>query len=138
MRGNSWHRMRGNSWHRIDLRDAAPWGTELVLNLYGCDRQLIDDGAHIDRWVDNLVVVLGMKKFGKLIIEHFGHANPATAGYTAIQLIETSSLSAHFSPATGLACLNIFSCKDFDPVAAADLCAEMFIGRRYNALVIDR
>ena len=49
-----------------------------------------------------------------------------TSGYTLVQLIETSSITAHFSENTGSIYLNVFSCKEFDPDDAAMFCKKYF------------
>ena len=43
---------------------------------------------------------------------------PQAAGYSLVQLIETSAITGHFCDASGDAYLDIFSCKDFDPATA--------------------
>ena len=78
-----------------------------------------------------------MKRYGEPILEHFGHKIPLTSGYSLVQLIETSSIIAHFSEATNNAYLNIFSCKPFDPDDAARFCKEFFkAGRVRQRLVV--
>src|SRR3954454_17957998 len=90
-------------------REALGW--HLVLDLYGCrlDRMTGRDAlaAFVRELCDD---VLGMKRFGEPIIEHFGHANPKTDGYSLVQLIETSSVVAHFSEERRSAYVDIFSC----------------------------
>jgi S-adenosylmethionine/arginine decarboxylase-like enzyme len=49
-----------------------------------------------------------------------------TSGYSLVQLIETSSIVAHFSEGTNKVYLNVFSCKEFDPADAAAFCRKFF------------
>src|SRR3989344_4742346 len=92
------------------------FGQELVLDLYGCDLAKISDGEHIKNFVIKLCDdVIEMKRFGEPLIPHFGHDSPITSGYSLVQLIETSSVTAHFSEYKKSVYLNIFSCKWFDP-----------------------
>ena len=53
-----------------------------------------------------------MKAYGSPKLVHFGTGNKA--GFTLIQLIETSNIAAHFCEETGDVYLDVFSCKKFD------------------------
>src|SRR3989339_1992809 len=91
------------------------FGQELVLNLYDCDLEKISSGDHIKKFVETLCDdVILMKRYGEALIPHFGHDNPVTSGYSLVQLIETSSITAHFSEYKKSVYLNIFSCAWFD------------------------
>jgi S-adenosylmethionine/arginine decarboxylase-like enzyme len=48
------------------------------------------------------------------------------AGYTLLQLIETSNISAHFAENLGQAYIDIFSCRAFDNRDAENVCREYF------------
>jgi S-adenosylmethionine/arginine decarboxylase-like enzyme len=92
-------------------REAYGW--ELQLDLYGCSALKIDDPEVIREYVTGLVKAIDMKTYGPLLLEHFGHDDPKTAGYSFVQLIETSNLSGHFSPHLRAAYINVFSCRTF-------------------------
>jgi len=42
------------------------------------------------------------------------------------QLIETSLVSGHFANETNAAYLDVFSCKEYEPVRAAEFCRDFF------------
>jgi S-adenosylmethionine/arginine decarboxylase-like enzyme len=52
-----------------------------------------------------------MVAFGQPQIVMFGTGNKK--GYTLVQLIETSNITAHFVEGTNDVYLDVFSCKDF-------------------------
>jgi len=54
-----------------------------------------------------------MVAFGAPVLKHFGTGNKA--GYTLVQLIETSNIIAHFAEETDDMYLDVFSCKEFNP-----------------------
>lgn len=60
-----------------------------------------------------------MKRHGECHAIHFGEGR--VAGYSMIQLIETSLISAHFADRTNAAYLDIFSGKPYDPAAVKPL-----------------
>jgi hypothetical protein len=53
-----------------------------------------------------------MNPFGEPQVVHFGDVG-AKAGWTMIQLIETSNIIGHFLDHNGDLYLDVFSCKDF-------------------------
>lgn len=115
------------------------FGQELILNLYGCDLAKISSGEEIKKFVIELCDnVIKMKRYGKPLIPHFGHDNPISSGYSLVQLIETSSVTAHFSEHKRSVYLNIFSCAWFDPKKTEKFCKTFFGARRVEARLIKR
>lgn len=103
------------------------FGQELVLNLYDCDLAIISSGEKIKEFVIELCEnVIHMKRYGDPLIPHFGHENPITSGYSLVQLIETSSVTAHFSEYKKAVYLNIFSCAWFDEEKTVAFCKKFF------------
>lgn len=91
----------------------AYWGYHLMLDCSGCDVDLIDNKENIADFVKRLVSRIDMKAYGEPIIERFAEHDPTKAGYSLVQLIETSNICAHFVPHFGQAYIDIFSCKEF-------------------------
>lgn len=115
------------------------FGQELILNLYNCDLAKISSGKEIKKFVVELCDnVIHMKRYGKPLIPHFGHDNPITSGYSLVQLIETSNVSAHFSEYKKSVYLNIFSCAWFDPKKTTDFCKKFFGAKRAEAHLLKR
>lgn len=115
------------------------FGMRLVLDLHDCDPAMLEDDALLRAFSADLVSELGMVAYGRCELWHFGHDDPVTAGYSSEivasggshvrmrQLIETSSIVGHFSPALRRAYLDIFSCRPYD-VAKATACALRHFG----------
>lgn len=115
------------------------FGQELVLNMYDCDLTTISSAKEIKTFVINLCDdVIKMKRYGEPFIPHFGHDNPVTSGYSLVQLIETSSVTAHFSEFTRSVYLNIFSCAWFDPKKTEAFCKKFFGAKRVESHLIKR
>lgn len=115
------------------------FGQELILNLYDCDLKKISDGNVIKDFVVTLCdKVILMKRYGEPLIPHFGHENPVTSGYSLVQLIETSSVTAHFSEYKKSVYLNIFSCKWFDADKAKEFSKQWFGAERAEATLLQR
>ena len=115
----------------------TPWGWHLVLNLYECDPDLIRSYEVIEQFVADLCELIDMQRIGEPIIVEFGD-DPKIAGYSMLQLIETSSLAGHFANKSKAAYLDIFSCKEFDPQIAAHFCIETFKAKKASGRFIFR
>lgn len=106
-------------------RQVGPWGWHLALNLYDCDPALIRSAEAIYGYVVHLCDLIEMRRFGEPTIVHFGE-DERVAGYSLVQLIETSNICGHFANESNAAYIDIFSCKYFDPELAAAFTLETF------------
>jgi len=89
------------------------WGYHLILDSSKCMRGAIRCSSIITQFSDTLVKEIDMVPFGRPQVQHFGSGNKA--GYTLVQLIETSNIVAHFVEETDDMYLDVFSCKPYDP-----------------------
>jgi S-adenosylmethionine decarboxylase len=102
------------------------WGYHLILDCRGGDLNAIRDRGTILAWVRQLVERIGMRAYGEPVCEHFATHDPDAAGYSLVQLIETSSITGHFVDLSGDAYIDIFSCKCFDIDVARSIVDEYF------------
>lgn len=107
------------------------WGLSTTVDLKSCDKELIRNPEYLKKWVLDLVKALDMKPFGEPTIEEFG-AEEHLKGYTVMQMIYTSSITAHFCNSSGDAYIDIFSCKGYEPDEAAEFCARYFSTDKYD------
>jgi len=117
---------------------SRPWGQHLILDFAGCPRELLTDADHLRAWVKELVEVIKMKAYGEPSIEHFATDCFESAGYTLVQLIETSNICAHFAENLGQIYIDIFSCKRFDNDTAQEVCARYFEPTTIAATTLER
>lgn len=90
------------------------WGIATSVDLYNCDPVTIRDADKIRQFVVELCDLIEMKRFGECVVVNFGE-DERVAGFSAVQLIQTSCLTGHFSDASNAAYLDIFSCKFYEP-----------------------
>lgn len=119
-----------------EYKEKKYWGMETLINLYDCDRELIKDPKHIERYIIELCEVIDMHRFGNPIIERFGAGN--LYGYSAVQLIHTSCITAHFAEESGDVYIDVFSCKHLAPTVAAEFSRKFFKGKREEHQTIFR
>lgn len=125
--------------HAKNKKEENFYGQELILNLYDCDLKKISSGKEIKKFVVTLCDdVIHMKRYGKALIPHFAHDNPITSGYSLVQLIETSAVTAHFSEYKRSMYLNIFSCAWFDPKKTQAFCKKFFGAKRVESHFLKR
>ncbi len=100
------------------------WGKHSIVNLFNCCPKAIRSPNTIRLFNDCLVKKIDMVAYGPPQIVHFGSGNKA--GYTLVQLIETSNIMGHFVEETNDAYLDIFSCKEYCPKTVEEVVREYF------------
>ena len=114
------------------------FGYELIMDLSGCDLKIIKSKKKLQEYTTKLCKLIKMKKYGKTLLPYFGEKEKLTKGYSLVQLIETSSITGHFSDYLGTAYLNIFSCKKYNHVLAKKFTRHFFKAKRLKAQLIIR
>lgn len=115
------------------ILDSNTFGMEVVLDLYDCNLETIRSKEKLQEYTRELCQVIGMTPYGAPFAERFGLNEAKTAGYSIVQLIETSSITGHFSEEWNSAYINIFSCKEFDPKQAAEFSKDFFEADRVES-----
>ena len=115
------------------ILDSNTFGMEVVLDLYDCNLETIRSKEKLQEYTRELCQVIGMTPYGAPFAERFGLNEGKTAGYSIVQLIETSSITGHFSEEWNSAYINIFSCKEFDPKQAAEFSKDFFEADRVES-----
>ncbi len=102
------------------------WGLLGSINLYGCDQAKINDPETIKNFGLALCQYIGMKPHGTTYVDKFAEGD--LEGYSMMQFIETSTITAHFDDKMGdcRAFIDIFSCQYFDVKKAAAFCGDYF------------
>ena len=103
----------------------AIWGLATSFDLYECDPATIRDADKIRHFVVELCDLIQMRRFGETQVIHFGE-DERVAGFSMVQLIETSLISGHFANLTNAVYLDVFSCKLYDPQTVQDFAMEFF------------
>ena len=112
------------------------WGYHLIINAGGCDADSVRCKETIAKFAKTLVHEIDMVAYGPPRIVKFGEGQ--TKGYTLVQLIETSNITAHFVEETNDIYLDIFSCKSFDPKVAARIFKKAFFPKKVDMMFLKR
>ncbi|MDD5069381.1 MAG: S-adenosylmethionine decarboxylase [Candidatus Omnitrophica bacterium] len=114
------------------------FGHELIMDLYECDVEIITSKKKLKQYVDELCDLIKMVKYGKTLLPYFGEKAEFTKGYSLVQLIETSSITGHFSDYWKTAYLNVFSCKEYDAEKAKTFTKDFFKAKRMKSKLLIR
>lgn len=109
--------------------DESVWGIASSFDIYDCNPETIRDAEKIRQFVIELCDLIEMKRFQDTMIVNFGEEE-RVAGFSMVQLIETSLISAHFANLTNTTYLDVFSCKPYDPEIVADFAKKFFGGSK--------
>ena len=112
------------------------WGRSASLDLHGCDAALLKDRKAIERFVKQLTGLLKMHRVGPARIKRFGHGT--LRGYSMIQFIETSTITAHFDEVGKRAFIDVFSCKKYNPKPVAAFSKKFFKAKDVKMYVEER
>ena len=120
-------RVADSAVHSDSVGPGKAWGICTAVDLHDCIPDRIRDAKQIEAYVVQLCELIEMKRFGACQIVNFGEGR--VAGYSMVQLIETSLISGHFANDTNRAYLDIFSCKGYDP-KIVEAFSKQFFGAR--------
>jgi S-adenosylmethionine/arginine decarboxylase-like enzyme len=107
-----------------ESKDDHFWGYHLIIDMTGCNDNVAKKDK-IREFVKDLVKKIKMKAVGEPVIRYLLPGKP-NAGYSMMQLIETSDITAHFMTKTRTVYCDIFSCKEYDPKVAEKVVKEYF------------
>ncbi len=100
------------------------WGQLTHIDLFDCDKELLLSEAKLAEFSLALCKKIGMKPHGKAIVDRFGEGD--LFGLSAVQFIETSTITTHLDDQGGRAFIDVFSCKEFDGNVAVKFCKDFY------------
>jgi|SRR3989339_789742 len=122
---------------RQNYRKQNAWGLSACLDLKSCDHNLIQSPKDIRQFVAQLCRKIKMKAYGPLYLKKFGEGS--LEGYSAVQFIETSSITVHFDDKIAArAFIDIFSCQFFDPFTAKEFSQKYFRAKSARMRILIR
>lgn len=114
------------------------YGKELILDLYDCDPKIIRSKKNFLEYLNKICDLIKVKKYGKPICKRFALHLEHVAGYSLVQLIESSSITGHFSELWNRAFINIFSCKLFDDKIVTSFTKKFFKAKKIKNRILIR
>jgi len=112
------------------------WGFHTIMDCAGCNHKAITDYDNVYNFAKHLVTAIDMVPYGEPQIVNFGTGDKA--GFTLVQLIETSNITAHFVNENDEIYLDVFSCKPYDESIIEELVVRYFNAKTVRRAFIQR
>ena len=109
------------------------WGKSALVDLHECDKGIIQNPFAIKQFAIALCKELDMTRVGPTAVKRFGTGK--LCGYSMIQFITTSSITAHFDEHKRRAFIDVFSCKPYQTATIATFCKRYF-GAKYARMQV--
>ena len=117
------------------------FGKELIIDADDCKGN-ITDKDYIQKFIDELVETLGIKKKGNTIFEYFEdneyNRTRDIVGYSVVQIISLSNITLHINEISRTFYVNIFTCGELDDLKAILLFSEYFKPMKMKKQIIIR
>lgn len=98
----------------------------VMLDLYGCNPDLLADEAHLRRVLNEYPARIGMEKVSPVELRYIKTSNPLDDGYSGFVIIATSHVSLHAWAPYRMINIDIFSCNEFDEAEVITFACAMF------------
>src|SRR6266567_1544755 len=98
----------------------------LMMELYGCDRQLLSNEPLIRQVLGEYPARVGMERLTPVYLSQIETSNPLDAGLSGFVIIAESHISLHAWPEYGEVDIDICSCKEFSQGDAIAFAKEIF------------
>ena len=112
------------------------WGYHLILDCSDCNNNIKNKDI-IYQFVKQLVNNIDMIAHGEPVIEYLT-PNESNSGYSLMQMITTSNITAHFVDSNNSAYIDVFSCKEFDNNVVLEVVNEYFNPKKIKVNFITR
>ncbi len=98
----------------------------LMLELYGCDRQLLSDEPLLRRVLEEYPARVDMERVSPVHLYQIQTSNPLDDGLSGFVVIAQSHISLHAWPEYSEVDIDVCSCKEFRQEDAIAFAKEMF------------
>lgn len=112
------------------------WGYHLILDCSTCNNN-IKDHSIIKQFVNQLVDDIDMIAHGEPVIEYLTPTEE-NSGYSLMQMIQTSNITAHFVDSNNSAYIDVFSCKEFNNDIVINIVKQYFSPKKIRTTFITR
>lgn len=111
----------------------------MMIDAFGCDKNSLDSKELIEKFLDRLPEILGMKKLiSPYVVRYEGGETWDHGGITGFMLIAESHISIHTFPHDGFYTADVYSCKPFDAQTAVEFFKKEFSSKSEKVKVVKR
>jgi S-adenosylmethionine decarboxylase len=110
----------------------------VMVDLYGCNPELLENEAYLRQVLDDYPARIGMEKVSPVQLSYIETSDPLDAGYSGFVIIATSHISLHAWGPYKMVNLDIFSCEEFDAEDAVAFARGKFQADDVEVRVVER
>lgn len=108
------------------ISNLTPWGYHAIVDYTQCNTTAIQSESTIRAWLTELAPVVGNNALGEAYMAITGEGDSDKQGFTAVQLLDAGTITAHFVNSTKHLYSDVFSCKEFTLQAVEDITKKYF------------
>jgi S-adenosylmethionine decarboxylase len=109
-------------------------GVEYIVDIYGCDPDLLRSRERLDAIMSRLISEVGVRPIRDPLWQMF----PAPGGVTGLWLLAESHLAVHTYPETGFAAISLYCCGARRTLAWEDRLRAWFEADHVDVQIVDR
>lgn len=103
------------------------FGKHIILDFFGCNQEAIHNQDIVHQFMRDAVKLVGMQIISGPFTQYYTHpSDPGESGVSSLVLLAESHASFHGMTRSGLVCMDLFSCKDFNDQDLIDLFVKTF------------
>ena len=103
------------------------FGKHVILDFFGCNQSAIHDTEIVEKFMVDAVELVGMRIINGPFTQYYEHpTDSGENGVTSVLVLAESHASFHGMTRSGLVCMDLFSCKDFNDQDLIDLFVKTF------------
>ncbi len=104
------------------------FGPHLTLDMYGCNKEKLENYELVYKLLDGLPAMINMHKFSEPIITKIPKMENSfdNGGLTGFVILVESHISIHTFPTDSYVSIDVFSCKSFDGKKAVEYIKQLF------------
>lgn len=109
------------------LKKHEPFGLHLMLDLYDCSPNMLNDEHRVGEMLDVLIGKIGMRKLMEPFVlkaEPNGKRDPG--GWSGFVMIQESHISIHTFVKRRFVTVDVYSCKSFEPNEVVEYFKDVF------------
>lgn len=107
-------------------------GKHIIVELHGVDPKILDDQEFLKKVLLEAAIKAGATVIGNIFHKFSPH------GVTGVIAVKESHISIHTWPEFGYAALDVFTCRNIDPLVALDVILERLKPKHYMVMQLSR
>ncbi len=114
------------------------WAQSVSIDFIDCPHERVDNKDSLREFVLKITKLIHQRSQGPIYIDRFEDEKLHLAGYTAMALHDTFSITVHLDEIDNRAFVDIFSCEEFDLSKVIEFSKEYFAATKVKFTELER